>query len=65
MAAKGHEEHLYRLWSTEGGVEGLLWLWAQIVVVEQENQGRSGAILIEGVLFVLHFEWDFPNVNDT
>ena len=43
----------------------LLWLWAQVMVVEQENQGRSGAILIEGVLFVLHFEWDFPNVNDS
>ena len=55
MAAEGHG----------GWRRRPLWLWAQVMVVEQENQGRNGAILIEGVLFVLHFEWDFPNVNDT
>jgi hypothetical protein len=55
MAAEGHG----------GWRRRPLWSWPQVMVVEQENQGRSGAILIEGVLFMLHFEWDFPNVNDS
>ena len=32
---------------------------------EHGNQGRSDLILTEGVLLVLHFEWNFPNVSDT
>ena len=60
---KGQGKHLFG--STKGHGEHHLWSWAQIVVVENENQVRNGWTMTQGVLFMLHFEWDFPNVNDT